>query len=187
MSAEVVFALKPKDSEILGLIERYHRTNSSSETSDALCLDAGRRVQGGDFSKENLRVMYRWKMASRKYLKQEQKYFDKNSDESVARVLRYAVGAVSNGDVGRAFRELQSLEGIGLAVASAFLTAIFPEQFTVIDIIAFRALGVPEKTPLTVPLYIRYLSYCDHQARRLGISLRDMDRALWQWGHESPC
>jgi hypothetical protein len=75
---------------------------------------------------------------------------------------------------------------LGLPVASAILTAVFPDRFTVIDIMAFRALGVSEATPLSVPLYLRYLSVCGQHAERLGISLRDMDRALWQWGHENP-
>jgi hypothetical protein len=126
-------------------------------------------------------------MQARSYLGQEQKYFDKNSDEAIANVLRATIDAVDkHRDTERAFRELQSLKGIGLPVASAILTAIFPDRFTVIDIMAFRALGVPEKTQLNVPLYLRYLSFCGQQAQRLGVSLRDMDRALWQWGHEHP-
>jgi hypothetical protein len=126
-------------------------------------------------------------MQSRSYLGQEKKYFDKNSDEDVASVLRFAIEAVDkSGNTERAFRELQSLKGIGLPVASAILTAIFPDRFTVIDIMALRALSVPEGTPMSMPLYLRYLAFCGSQAERLGISLRDMDRALWQWGHDHP-
>jgi hypothetical protein len=126
-------------------------------------------------------------MQSRSYLGQEQKYFDKNSDEAVANVLRATIDAIDkHGDTERAFRELQSLKGIGLPVASAILTAVFPDRFTIIDIMAFRALGAPEGIPLSVPLYLRYLAFCGQQAERLGISLRDMDRALWQWGHDHP-
>jgi hypothetical protein len=178
---DIVFTLKPTDSEVPDLIRRYQGE------LDADCLAAGIRIRNGDFSKENLRAIYRWKMQSYSYLGQERKYFDKNSDESVANVLQAAIDAIDkHGDTERAFRELQSLKGIGLPVASAILTAVFPERFTVIDVMALRALGVPEGTPLSVPLYERYLTFCWQHANRLGISLRDMDRALWQWGSDHP-
>jgi hypothetical protein len=186
MNRKISFSLRLGDSQIPGLISRYHATNSSNVALDANCLAAGQRIRNGEFSKEVLRIIYRWKMESRKYLGQEQKYFDKNSDEDVSRALSRAIEAVTAHDTERAFGELQSLKGIAIAVASAILMAIFPKQFTVIDVMTFRALGVPEKTPLTVQLYIQYLAYCDVQARRLGLCLRDMDRALWQWGHENP-
>lgn len=184
MSTQIFFALKPQDAEISGLIARYHLTNASAVALDANCLKAGDDIRNGDRSKDTLRIIYRWKMESRAYLGQEKKYFDKNSDAEVSRALSRAIEAVRDRNIERAFYELQSLKGVAIAVASAILMAIFPDGFTVIDINAFRALGVPEKTPLTVQLYVHYLRYCGEQAQRLGLSLRDMDRALWQWGHE---
>lgn len=179
MSRDTIFKLQPSDSEIPDLIRRY------PAKLDEDYLAAGARIRSGDFSKENLRVIYRWKMQSFKYLGQEKKYFDKNSDEDVVRVLQSTIEAVKEaGNPVRAFRELQSLKGIGLRVASAILTAVFPDRFTVIDIMAFRALGVPRTMSFSVPLYSNYLAFCGAQAKRLGICLRDMDRALWQWGHE---
>jgi hypothetical protein len=124
MSDAIVFTLKPADSEIPDLIHRYH------EDLDKDCFAAGTRIRNGDLSKENLRVIYRWKMQSFSYLGQEQKYFDKNSDETVASVLRATIEAIDkHGDTERAFHELQSLKGIGLPVASAILTAVFPDRF----------------------------------------------------------
>jgi hypothetical protein len=180
VSNGVVFKLQPSDPEIPGLIDRYQAE------LDKDCLAAGERIRKGDCSKENLRIIYRWKMQSYEYLGQEKKYFDRNSDEDVTRILQSTVEAVGADDPERAFNELQSLNGIGLPVASAILTAIFPDRFTVIDIMALRALNVPEGTPLSVALYLKYLTFCGSQADRLGISRRDMDRALWQWGHEHP-
>ena len=182
MKQKIAFTLKPADSEIPALMQGYHQVPAN--VSDEKCFEAGALIRSGDVSKENLRVIYRWKMQSRSYLGQERKFFDKNSDEAVANVLRATIDAIDKrGDTERAFRELQSLKGVKLAVASAILTAVFPDHFTVIDIMAFRALGV---TPLSVPLYLHYLAFCRQQAERLGISLRDMDRALWQWGHDNP-
>jgi hypothetical protein len=181
----VQFKLRFKDSDILGLIARYHITNSANVTSDQRCRAAGEAIRAGHLSKENLRVIYRWKMAGFAYLGQEKKYFDKNQDATVTAVPRNAINAALAGNIKRAFAELQSLKGVGLPVASAILTALFWEQYTVIDRMAFRSHCVPEDTPLTVALYLQYLSFCDQQAKRLGVSIRDFDRALWQWGHEN--
>jgi hypothetical protein len=181
MSEALVFKLKPADSEISDLICRY------DADSDQACLAAGTRIRNGDFSKKNLRVIYRWKMKSWKHLDQEKKYFDKNADETVANVLRAAIDVIDKQKhTELAFDQLQLLKGIGPSVASAILMAVFPERFTVIDVMAFRALGVRDKLRRDVPLYLCYLAFCRKQANRLGISLRDMDRALWQWGHDHP-
>lgn len=118
MSNGVVFKLQPSDPEIPGLIDRYQAE------LDKDCLAAGERIRKGDCSKENLRIIYRWKMQSYKYLSQEKKYFDSNSDEDVTRILQSTAEAVGADDPERAFNELQSLKGIGLPVASAILTAI---------------------------------------------------------------
>lgn len=176
------FRLQPRVEEVQGLINRYHAE------PDKECLDAGERIRNGGYSKENLRVIYRWKMQSWSYLGQEDRYFNKNTDDDVADILSTVVGEVKGSDdCRRALRELQSLKGVGLPVASAILTAIFPGRFTVIDVMALRALGVinPPKV-MNDSFYVRYLTYCRAKAKCLGISLRDFDRALWQWGHDNP-
>ena len=66
-----------------------------------------------------------------------------------------------------------------------------PERYTVLDFRAFAALErlqrrgllkeeVPERDGL-YPSYPEYLQCCRAIARRLGVNLRDLDRALWKW------
>jgi hypothetical protein len=74
---------------------------------------------------------------------------------------------------------LCGLRGVKIPVASAILTAIFPERFTAIDYRALESLGV-EKPALTVNYYLVYLDYCRGTAAQYGLTLRDLDRALWQ-------
>ena len=66
-------------------------------------------------------------------------------------------------------------------MASAILTAIYRERFTVIDWRALKALDV-EKSWLTIDDYLDYLAYCRTKAEKRGVSLRDFDRALWVVG-----
>lgn len=181
MCQDIDFRLQPRIEELHGLINRY------KAVEDKECLEAGDRIRNGEYSKENLRVIYRWKMQSWSHLGQEGRYFNRNTDDHVTSTLRFVVEEVRRSDnCGRPLRELQSLKGIGLPVASAILTAIFPDKFTVIDVMALRALGNPGPKSKDDCFYNRYLKYCRAKADFLKISLRDFDRALWQWGHENP-
>lgn len=80
---------------------------------------------------------------------------------------------------------LVRIPGIGLAIASAILTVCYPEQFTVLDYRAWdtakkeRIGGLPDREPQTPTEYLQYCQACQRFAARLGMSLRDLDRALW--------
>ena len=75
--------------------------------------------------------------------------------------------------------------GIGLAMASAILTVCDPKKFTVLDYRAWETLGaasakgLPERYPATPDEYLDYCQVCGRLAERVGMSLRDLDRALW--------
>jgi hypothetical protein len=75
--------------------------------------------------------------------------------------------------------------GIGLAMASAILTVCDPETFTVLDYRAWDVLagaslqGLPEHYPVTSDEYLDYCRVCRQLAEWVGMSLRDLDRALW--------
>ena len=75
--------------------------------------------------------------------------------------------------------------GIGLAMASAILTVCYPEKFTVLDYRAWQTLrhnsvaDLPERYPQSSADYLEYCSACRQFAERMGLSLRNLDRALW--------
>lgn len=68
-------------------------------------------------------------------------------------------------------------------MASAILTAIDPERYTVIDFRALEALG-NMANDCSVNFYLNYLDACRRLAKGHDVSLRDLDRALWQWSSE---
>lgn len=79
---------------------------------------------------------------------------------------------------------LTGIKGLGIAIASAILTVLYPEEFTVIDyrvMNSLRALGIPVLgNPISkIESYFSYLDSCKKEAKKLGLSLRDFDRALW--------
>ena len=80
---------------------------------------------------------------------------------------------------------LLALWGIGLAMASAILAVCYPEKFTVLDYRAWETLrdnsvvDLPERYPQSSAGYLEYCSACRQLAERVGLSLRNLDRALW--------
>jgi hypothetical protein len=72
------------------------------------------------------------------------------------------------------------LNGVDSPVASAIMTAIRPETFTVLDFRALEALGNPT-ADRTLRFYLHYLRFCTNLAERWSMSLRQLDRALCQW------
>ncbi|MEJ8277906.1 hypothetical protein [Pseudonocardia spirodelae] len=85
-----------------------------------------------------------------------------------------------------AHRVLGLLRGVGVPVASAFLTIAKPDTFTVIDVLAMRTLRRHGEQDSTWPAYADYLKTCRGIARRCGTDLRTLDRALWAWGKAHP-
>jgi len=105
----------------------------------------------------------------------------KNTDDEIADTLRLAVEAKTDR---AAVSVLMGLNAVQVPVASAILTAINPERFTIIDFRALEALGI-KKQIITINFYIAYLTRCRDLAKENRISLRNLDRALWQWSKEN--
>ena len=80
---------------------------------------------------------------------------------------------------------LTRIDGIGIRIASAILAVCYPSQFTVLDYRAWDTLtsckvaGLPRSIPATPAAYVQYCEACIGLAEKVGISLRDLDRALW--------
>ena len=80
---------------------------------------------------------------------------------------------------------LLQVRGIGLPIASAILSVCYPQDYTVLDYRAWDTAqkmdlnGLPSHYPRNPGGYLQYCKACSRFARRAGISLRDLDRALW--------
>ena len=101
-------------------------------------LAAGKRIREGDYTRSNLKTIMEWKSERRV------KLLDENSDSEIADALDLA--AVHAREPRSAFAVLIGLRGVALPMASAILTAIHPETYTVVDWRAVESLGVPMPT-----------------------------------------
>jgi hypothetical protein len=167
--AHISFRLQFEPTQIKGLAARYRYDD------DTEALAAGHRIGGGDYSRANLEAIFRWKTGGRGISR-----LSRNSDLEISEALRLAARAETER---AAMAVLCGLGGVDVPVASAILTAIDPERYTIIDFRALESLGVAA-TWHTVDSYLGYLDQCRNLARQNGITLRELDRALWQWSKE---
>lgn len=90
---------------------------------DDEALAAGAKIAAGDYSRDNFKTIFNWKTKGRGSSR-----LVKNTDDEIADALRLAVEAKTER---AAIAVLYGLSGVGVPVASAILTAIFPERYTV--------------------------------------------------------
>jgi hypothetical protein len=142
---------------------------------DGEAFRAGKLIAAGDRSLETLKIIFRWKTGGR-----GQSRLFKNTANEIEKALGSAIYAQSEQ---AAMESLCELHGVGVPVASAILTAIDPDRYTVIDFRALESLGV-KRSYLSIAFYLNYLATCRDLAKQYGVRLRTLDRALWQWSNE---
>lgn len=175
---------------------RYFSQSKPSQIEDEedLLSRVGPAIrQRGYYTVGELQRVNRWKLPTER----NRKWLAKNSHHRVKAVTERALAASEPLQL----YTLQLLHGVSAAVASALLIFPFPEVHTVIDFRVARALEALDKAgqlpdellwrqrPPTdtswLPPYPPYLDACRRLAAHLGFSLRDLDRALWQWHKET--
>ena len=178
------FELQPQAERLQELADEYWRKATERERElERAAFEAGaaiRSVQNGDYSLSNLEAIVRWK--SHRVVP----HLCKNHKEKIDAAI--TVAASPGSSTRDALEALVELRGVGIPVASAILTAIFPERYTVLDFRALEALGYLQQD---VRFYEEYLEFCRRSADSGKVkpqdelpaptALRALDRALWQW------
>jgi hypothetical protein len=79
---------------------------------------------------------------------------------------------------------LLELEGVGVPTASVLLYCVFPDDYPILDVRALESLGVKARSQYPLGFWLEYLHACRELALRSGVSLRTLDKALWQHSKE---
>jgi hypothetical protein len=167
------FKVQYNPADIQKLITQYLNTpnqNGTAADKERNMEAAGRRIVQSTMSRQDADIIYKWKSARRMDL------FSNNTDGEVLQALRDAIAAKTPRE---AIESLTRLQGVGIKMASAILTGMFPELYTVCDFRAAEALGMKDSDD--VDFYTSYLEFCRRTAKEYGVSLRNFDRANWQW------
>jgi hypothetical protein len=104
-----------------------------------------------------------------------------NTEAAVVEITGRALAA---GDEATRFAALLELEGVGAPTASTLLYAAFPDDYPILDVRALESLGVKSRSTYPVSFWLAYLEVCRALARNHGVSVRTLDKALWQHSKE---
>ena len=92
--------------------------------------------------------------------------------------------ALADPDEAVRMEALLSLRGVGVPTASTLLYFAFPALYPILDVRALESLGVRSRSTYPVAFWLEYLDACRVLADRCGVSIRTLDKALWQWSKE---
>lgn len=159
----------------LSIDEAFKLAGAHNASKEAPAMAAGIAIMDGDFSRQNLTVIFDWKTQKR-----GKSRLRRNSDQEIADVLAMASRAQTPR---AAIGVLLALYGVDTPVASAVMTALRPTEFTIIDFRALEALGNFSKCR-SLPFYLSYLDFCRGLALEWRMPLRKLDHALWGWSEK---
>jgi hypothetical protein len=174
------FQLQPPVSELPKLADQFCKEAGDREQHlETAAFEAGSAIRNGETTLANLEAIVRWKSERAVH------YLIGNSTASIRRALEVAAAPEASAE--EAISALLVLHGVDLPIASAILTAIFPERYTVMDCQVLEALGYPRQD---IQFYEDFLAFCNHmvaagavpeQGTEADMPLRRLDRALRQW------
>ena len=145
--------------------------------ADECISDVLKSAEHNGLSLEDLHAVGQWKAGGRlRHL------IDRNDEDKVLRVSRAAF-AESNEQL--RIEKLTELDGVSWPMASTILHFVFPECYPIIDIRAMSTLGGPDPSRFNRHFanWKEYYELCRNTAKEYGVSLRDLDRALWTYDY----
>jgi hypothetical protein len=164
------FALQFPAQEIPALAGRF------SDSDDARCLAAGAAARArGYYTREEFIDVCAWKTV------RSRPKIASNPEAAVVDATRRGLAA---GDEATRIAALLELEGVGAPTASTLLYFAFPDDYPILDVRALQSLGVKPRSQYPVSFWLAYLEACRALARRSGVSIRTLDKALWQHSKE---
>jgi hypothetical protein len=104
-----------------------------------------------------------------------------NSQPAVRRLTGRSLAATD--EPGR-ITPLLELEGVGVPTASTLLYFACPDDYPILDVRALESLGVRSRSTYPVSFWLEYLDACRTISRAHDVSLRTLDKALWQYSKE---
>ena len=104
-----------------------------------------------------------------------------NSEPAVRAATRRAL---ADPDEEARMEALLALSGVGVPTASTLLYFAFPALYPILDVRALESLGVKPRSQYPVSFWLGYLAACRALAQECGVSIRTLDKALWQWSKE---
>jgi hypothetical protein len=165
------FALQFPPADIPALAARF------GDSDDDACLAAGAAARArGRYTRGELLLLCAWKSPRSRPL------VARNSPRRIARATGTALAAAD--DETTRIAALLTLNGVGVPSASVLLHFAEPAAYPILDVRALESLGVKGRSVYPVSFWLAYLGACRELAAAHGVTLRTLDKALWQHSKE---
>lgn len=167
--------------EILVLAERYLDlpsyevgvSNGAADEQVERKLQAARHR--GHMTPHELRATARWKYPGNRLVS----LVDENTSDEVAEITRVSFAAASER---LRISALLTLHGIGWPMASVILHFGFPGLYPILDVRVMRTIDGPRT--YNFGSWTRTTKFCRNKSVEYGVTMRELDRALWTHDYE---
>jgi hypothetical protein len=144
--------------------------------NDALLLRMRERICArGCLTKHELGIVARWKAA------RSAGWIAENADEYVREITGMALAARTERT---RIEVLTLLTGVGWPMASVVLHFYHKDPYPLLDFRALWTLSLEMPSQCGFDVWWTYVQYCRKLARKTGLDMRTLDRALWQYSKE---
>jgi hypothetical protein len=126
----------------------------------------------GFLTKKDFLTLCRWKT------NRTQSRCDKNTSEFIKSVSQIAL---STADEQLRIQVWTLLNGVNWPTATALLHWLHTEEYPILDFRVLRSLGYEEPPLYNFAFWQEYVRYCRALAKQCNVSVRTLDRALWQY------
>ncbi len=132
-------------------------------------------VKRGWMTKDELRIIAQWKAP------RSAGHMENNPEEYVNEITAFALSA--NTERAR-IEVLTTLDGVRWPTASVILHFFHREPYPIMDFRALWSLSLPVPAQYTFEFWWRYVQFCRNLSKSIGMDMRTLDRALWQYSKE---
>ncbi len=164
--------LRFDESQIEKVANRYEFPR---EETDLMNLNIGIQCMGF-LNKEQLQLVARWKAARSAW------HVEKNTNEYIVDITSFAFS--TNNERSR-IESLTILDGVSWPTASVILHLFHKDPYPILDFRALWSANLEVPNQYSYSFWQLYVSFCREIAKRNKISMRVLDRAMWQYSKEN--
>jgi len=164
--------LKFNESKINYYADRY---SYQIAEDDIIALKQGIQNRGY-LTKDDLFQIAYWKAP------RSSGHVQKNSDEYITEITKFALSTKCE----RAkIQTLTNLDGVNWPTASVILHLFDTNKYPILDFRALWSISIDVPTQYKFDFWWEYVQYCRSLTKRNNVSMRTLDRALWQYSKEN--
>jgi len=160
------------ESQIENIADRYEYTREENELIQ-LRSEIQRK---GHLNKRQLQIVSKWKAP------RSAGHVEKNTNDYIKEMTSFAFSTKNE----RARIEaLTILDGVSWPIASVLLHFFYKDPYPILDFKALWSVNLEVPKQYKYSFWEPYVLFCRAIAERNGVSMRVLDRALWQYSKEN--